>query len=243
MNSASFLDWFSSQTVSAWIVAACSIAGLMITLFIRKRPQRVVCREITKTSLVRIRESAKKKIVIFFKDKPVENLAQLETEIYNAGTEVIENIELTFKYPEGTKILDVPEITPNDIEVEIKDHQVQVKIPYLNPLRQHKHKPRVTMVVDGTVDNVQVIGGGKGWSTRQITFPTQRQLKFRLKLSVVLFFAVGLLVILFGRIMEIESYEVSKRTVLLALSCLVVVGGLYIWAIRSIILPVFRRIK
>jgi hypothetical protein len=85
------------------LIGATISAVVAITLFIikqwmdRKRPQRIICREIGRESLVRIRRKAEHKIDVKFDGKPVERLAQLEVEIFNAGASVIKDIRMTIE--------------------------------------------------------------------------------------------------------------------------------------------------
>ena len=240
MNLYSFFGWLLSEAGAGWIFG---ILVLLISIFARKKIQRVVCKEIGVTSVVRIKEILQEKITIHFNDKPVENLAQIENEIYNEGTKVIKDVVLTFKYPQGTKILDV---LPEKIEREpIEDRQVRVRIPYLNP-RRHKHKVRATMIVDGTAENIQVTGGGEGWSIRSITLPTTTQLKSRLIIYSVLMLAVGIsflpyIHIIVRPIFGIYPSKISARAFLVILPWLLPFFGLYFWTIRTMILLRQRR--
>jgi len=248
MSFQSFIKWLLSQAGAGWLVGIVSLIGLLV-IFAKKKAQRLVYKEIRTTSLVRIKETVREKIAVSFNNEPVENLAQIETEIYNEGTRVIKDILLTFKYPKGTKVLDVPsEVTPDDMKVEkvIEGRQVQVKIPYLNPLRQHKHKVRLATVVDGKVENIKVTGGGEGWSIRRIMLPSARRLTFRLGVISVLWFAFLVLSFPYSRIIVqgvfgIDPMEISVRAFLAFLPFIFAIFAVFVWGVRSIFLKMPRK--
>jgi hypothetical protein len=174
MGNHGLFAWLFSEAGAGWVFGVVSLIGLVLTLLSRKRPQRIICRELHKTSLVHVSDSAKAKIAVSFDDRPVEKLSQLELVIFNDGSEVVEDILLTFQFQESTKVLAVDyEVTPRNVDMTITPryaesggNQCNVEINFLNPQRPHKQQVKAYIVCDGTVDHARVAGGGKGWSLR-----------------------------------------------------------------------------
>ena len=192
MESKSFLDWLFSAAGAGWTVGIASLIGLLYTYLVRKRPNKLVCKEVSRTSLVKIREEVRDKIDVSFNNNPVKNLAQVEMDIFNKGSEVIKNILLTVKFSKNTRVLATSfEVVPENLAVtmdSIKSNQVKIKITFLNPIRPHKHRIKVNIVCDGDIEKYKVIGSGEGWSVQSLRFPSKKELKKRhLKTMAALF--------------------------------------------------------
>ena len=192
MEPKSFLDWLFSAAGAGWTVGIASLIGLLYTYLVRKRPNKLVCKEVSRTSLVKIREEVRDKIDVSFNNNPVKNLAQVEMDIFNKGSEVIKNILLTVKFSKNTRVLATSfEVVPENLAVtmdSIKSNQVKIKITFLNPIRPHKHRIKVNIVCDGDIEKYKVIGSGEGWSVQSLRFPSKKELKKRhLKTMAALF--------------------------------------------------------
>ena len=183
MEFKSFLDWLFSAAGGGWIVGIASLIGLLYTYLVRKRPNRLICKEVSRTSLVKIGKEVKDKIDVSFNNNPVKNLAQVEMDIFNEGSEVIRDILLTVKFSKNTRVLAKSfKVVPENLAVTtdfIKSNQVKIKIPFLNPIRPHKHRIKLNIVCDGDIEKYKVIGSGEGWSVQSLRFPSKKELKKR----------------------------------------------------------------
>lgn len=192
MESKSFLGWLFSEAGAGWIIGIVSLIGLLLSLLLRKRPNRLICKEVSRTSLVKIRKEVRDKIDVSFNNNPVKNLAQVEMDIFNKGSEVIRNILLTVKFSKTTRVLAKSfEVVPENLAVtmdSIESNQVKIKIPFLNPIRPHKHRIKANIVCDGDTEKYKVIGSGEGWSVQSLRFPSKKELeKRRWKTTAALF--------------------------------------------------------
>ena len=171
------------EVAAGWIVAAVAIIGLLLQWRARKRPRLLVCREVARMSLVSIKPKARDRITILFGDRPVANLAQLELDITNESNEVIRDIALAVKFHDDTRILDISYgAEPENLQVStqsIEANRAQVTIPFMNPNPEHKHRIRASIACDGSVEGVEVLGGGAGWSVRMRNLPTEKQARKR----------------------------------------------------------------
>jgi len=232
MESKSFLDWFFSAAGAGWTVGIVSLIGLLYTYLVRKRPNRLAFKEVSRTSLVKIKKEVRDKINVSFNNNPVKNLAQVETDIFNKGSEVIRDILLTIKFSKNTRVLATSfEVVPENLEVtmdSIKSNQVKIKIPFLNPIRPHNHRIKANIVCDGDIEKYKVIGSGEGWSVQSIRFPSKREsAKNYLKMIAALF--IEFLLTWFVYIPFIERYwgispsEYSLRAFLSTLPFILIV--------------------
>ena len=101
----SFLSWLFSEAGAGWVFGI--VSALLALLWRRRKTQRVVCKEVLRISLVRVRKRIRDRIAIFLDDEPIDNLAMLEMDIFNQGSEVIKDALLIFKLGEDTRILDI----------------------------------------------------------------------------------------------------------------------------------------
>lgn len=183
MESKGFLDWLFSEAGAGWIFGIVSLIGLLLSLLLRKRPNRLVCKEVGRTSLVKIRKEVRDNIDVSFNNEPVKNLALVEMDIFNKGSEVIRDILLTVKFSKNTRILATSfKVVPENLTVttdSIESNQAKIKIPFLNPIRPHKHRIKANIVCDGDIEKYKVIGSGEGWSVQSLRFPSKKELERR----------------------------------------------------------------
>jgi hypothetical protein len=179
MESKSFLDWLFSEAGAGWIFGIVSLIGLLLSLLLRKRPNRLVCKEVNRTSLIKIRKEVRDNIDVTFYKEPVKNLALVEMVIFNKGSEVIRDILLTVKFSKNTRVLATPlKVVPENLAVttdSIESNQVKIKIPFLNPIRPHKHRIKANIVCDGDIEKYKVIGSGEGWSVQSLRLPSKKE--------------------------------------------------------------------
>jgi len=232
MESKSFLDWLFSEAGAGWIFGIVSLIGLLLSLLLRKKPNRLVCKDVSRTSLVKIREEIRDKINVSFNNNPVKNLAQVEMEILNKGSEVIRDILLTVKFSKNTRVLDKSfEVVPENLAVttdSIGSNQIKIKIPFLNPFHPHKHRIKLNIICDGDIEKYKVIGSGEGWSVQPLGFPGKKEaLKNYWKAMAALFIEILFEWFVFVPLIErhwgISPSEWSLRAFLAALPFLLIV--------------------
>ncbi len=233
MNFHDFAGWLLSTAGAGWVFGFVTLATFLWALWRRRRPRRVVCKELGRTSLVRIRKSAREKIAISFDGKPVSRLAQVEIDVFNQGSEVVKDASVTFRFPESTMILDISyEAVPENLKVDVemvRGNEAEVRIPFLNPVRQHGDRVRMGFVCDGSVGQPKVVGGGEGWSVESAIRPSRMEVsrrmnKVMLAILVELPFLLGCGYLL-ERVWRIPRGEVSLRS-LATIGPVLVVPGL-----------------
>lgn len=223
MESISFLDWIFSEAGAGWIFGIVTLIGLLLSLYLRKRPNRLVCKEIGRISLVKIRKEVRDKIDVSFNNEPVKNLALVGMDIFKKGSEVIRDILLTVKFTENTRVLATYlEVVPENLAVttnSIESNQAKIIIPFLNPIRPHKHRIKVNIVCDGDIEKYKVIGSGEGWSVQLLRLPSKKELKRRFWIMICGVFIIFLLAtFIYSPFVEqhcgIPSTEISLRSFL-----------------------------
>lgn len=236
-----FLSWLFSDAGAGWFFGFASLIGLAYSVWTKKKPKRIVCRETGRFSLVRIRKGALERIAVFFDGERVEKLTQLEAEIVNEGSEAITDAALEFNFPDGTRILHFSwDAEPKTLEVAthmIAGNQIRVKMPFLNPTRDHGDRVRVIAVCSGSVDGTTVAGGGEGWSVSFVALPPLEYLRKRVIATQICLLATvvasAALTVASGRFWGIDTNDASPQSFYLFVPFLLVCG-LTMWAsIRS----------
>ena len=188
------LNWFFSDAGAGWVLGIVSLLGSLIGFLWmirnKSRPKVVVCRELDRISLLRISKSAKEKISIKFNKKTIQDLSQLRLEIYNDGSDFVEDVKLEIILEENTSILEASFIVdPKNFEsqMETKGNCAEIIIPFLNPIAHHKQKIIVSIVCDGDPGKIKIVGGGKGWSVFQIPLlsPKEQEKRARIEKATV----------------------------------------------------------
>lgn len=247
MEPKSFLDWLFSVAGAGWTVGIVSLISLLYTYLVRKRPNRLICKEVSRTSLVKIRKEVRDKIDVSFNKNPVKNLAQVEMDIFNKGSEVIRDILLTVKFSKNTRVLaKSSEVFPENLAItmdSIESNQVKIKIPFLNPIRPHKHRIKANIVCDGDIEKYKVIGSGEGWSVQSLRFPSKKELKKRLwKTNAALFIELLLAWFVYIPFIErhwgISSSEYSLRAFLTLLPFILIFLTTFWLGTKRYLLPV-----
>jgi hypothetical protein len=189
---------------AGWIAWVTTVVIFVITLWRnRRRPQKVVCRKRRVTSLVDVKKTVGTRIKVTLDNKVVQNLSLIEFDVVNAGITIINDIRILFNFDPSTKILDrrIKEhsVRAADFELHVgttEQNIEDIRIPYLNPYSEHRHKIFVGILCDGEVDDVTIIGGGPGWTIQhQQGTPNRTLLSAGLltALAACLTFVAGLL--------------------------------------------------
>jgi hypothetical protein len=207
------LDWKIVFAALGWMT---SIILFLIKLRSdRKQPQKIVCREIAQTSLVKIKKEALDHIEITFDGEPVDRLGYLEVDLFNSGNEIIKAASIRFEFPSGTRVLSQSaKVEPKQSQdyrigfTSTEKYVLDMVIPYLNPRKHHKQHVLVAFVCDGDVSDLRVSGGSEGWSIeyqvpmqRRMLDRNRRDLSFAISMIslIVMMAAFSIGVYIFGR--------------------------------------------
>jgi hypothetical protein len=215
-----FGRWFYTNAPAAWISAVIATVGFLLVLRSRKKPKRIIVRETKNTTLVTIWPSVRSNIELFYAGRKINNLAQVNVDIFNEGSEVIQRPSLAVVLPVGCNVLAaVLEPEEEGISHEINKNKVTVLLPYLNPVGDHNHVWKLSILADGDTTKLTVSGGGEGWSVQHTTLPSGELLaKWApalliglLGAMVFLFFYERYITIHFG----VGAFEISWRALVL----------------------------
>jgi hypothetical protein len=171
---ASSVAEFLRSATPAWIVAFAEVGLLYFTHRNRKKPSRIVVREVERSSLVRVRPQIRHSIKAEFNGKPALDLGQITLDFKNWGSEVIRDAKIGIDCPEGTTILRVlatnPDIVDPALVIDVRQsaNLVNVHIPFLNPAELDPPPFRLTIIMDGENQQVTVVGQGPGWTVKQV---------------------------------------------------------------------------
>ena len=237
--------WLYTNAPAAWISAAVATITSIILIRSRKKPRRVVIRELNNSSLIRIWPGVRGKVRMTFEDRPIDGLGQIEGEIFNEGSDAIQNPTITLRLPKKSTVLAVS-VSPADFEVEstIDANTVSIRLPYLNAVGDHKQVLKVSVLVDGETKPLRASGSGEGWSVRLVALANPRRVLYQ---SVALAFLAGLSLggtYKYGRYIErhygVPIDEVSWRAFFYDSPALVVLLVLFFISNRHL-LPSIRR--
>jgi len=235
MESKSVLGWLFSSGGAGWIFG---VATILLYILRRKRPNRLVCKEVNRTLLIKIRKEVRDNIDVTFYKKPVKNLAMVQMVIFNQGSEVIKDILLTVKFLKDTKVLSVfSERDSEDLEMTtdpIESNQAKIKIPFLNPINPHKHRIKANILCDGDIQKYEVIGSGEGWSVQLFSIPNKKEIRKKLYIMCILLIIEALLLNFFylpfvERHWGITNTEISLRSLLATLPFLFILSATFLW--------------
>jgi hypothetical protein len=159
------VDWLASGDASGWAAFVLLLGTNAFTWLRRTRPSRLVFRETLNVRPVFVAAAVRQKISIRFNGEPVESLAQLDAELYNAGTATIKKPAITVHFPENTRVLDVS-ITEGTEGMNVipGNGWAVIELPFLNSYRHHTHVVRITFLLTGQAEPISVAGAGEGWS-------------------------------------------------------------------------------
>lgn len=164
----SLWEWLVGEAGGAWIVGTLGLIVGISQYALRVRPRRLVITEGGLSSVLLIDPAFRDKIVASFEGVQVQTLSQLEATLSNSGNDTISEPVFTVSVPKARVLAaDVAgEFGGAKANIEVGDHSVRVKLPYMNA-RQHRHKVLFRLVVDGSLDSVSFCGGGQGWSVSE----------------------------------------------------------------------------
>lgn len=109
-------------------------------------------------------------ITVLYRGVEVKNLRTVIIELFNNGSEVIKDVSLTIKVASPSKLLALNAVSAAstdgsaDPEYAHDESGGLVQIPYVNAYRSHKQTHLISMVIDGSVLDFTVHGGGENWS-------------------------------------------------------------------------------
>src|SRR5260370_42262484 len=149
------------------IAPAAGLSALRVAVAVclafrsRKKPRRLVVREVRNSSVVRIWPSVRHKIKMEFEDRTIKSLAQVEAEVFNEGSETIEGPNFTLTLPDGCVVLDIA-ASPEEFQAGtvIDSHSVSISLPYLNAVREHKQVVKLSVLADAHTDPIKVSVSG-----------------------------------------------------------------------------------
>lgn len=237
-ESSAVVQWFYTNAPAAWLSAVIALFSLTFVLVARKRPNRVLVRLISASSLVKIWSGVKEKIALTFEGKNVTALGLLEFTIANTGSDAIKQASITFTIPSSSQILGV-QITPSDCQATctIDQNRFTVLMPYLNPHRDHYQVFDVTALVDGQLEPISVSGIGEGWSARYQGLPTDRQLKRNRRVLIMLLFLFGAITFFYMKLIEqyfgVPGNEYSLRSAVASLPLVIGMIGVSVLSYRT----------
>jgi hypothetical protein len=232
-----WIRWFYSNAPAAWISALIAVLSLLYVLRTKRKPRRLVIREMGKSSLIRISPSVRGKINISFAGVPIGALGQIDIDVFNAGSEAIQQAEFAIVLPEETAILDAhvaPEDTKANLQTE--ENKLTIRLPYLNSFTEHRQVLTLSILVDGKTSPIRVRGAGDGWSVLHLTLPSRRRDLLREITYLVALLLTTIVALWYmrwiGARYHIGDREVSWRAFRLllppALLCFIV-AGLVVW--------------
>lgn len=168
-----WLHWIYTNAPAAWISALIATISLLVVLRSRKKPRRIVVKELRNSSVVTIDESIRTRVAVKFDDKPVNSLAQVEIEMFNEGSEAIKEAPVKLTFPNGCRLLNAS-LSPAQANHRIKfadPHTIEMYLSHLNSFAQHKEVISVSVLADGKTTPIIAEGSGVDWSVRRTTLP------------------------------------------------------------------------
>jgi hypothetical protein len=187
----SISHWLQTNAPAAWISATAALITLLFVLRSRKKPRKLVFREIRNSSVITISPAIRDRIQIRFDNRGVQSLGQIEAEIRNTGSEPILNPSFTLVVPPESTILSASMAPGLDVDSSIQVNKVTSKWPYLNSVRDHGHVLKFSILVDGPTKIASVTGGGEGWSVKFEPKRSRRIEKYFITVQLVFFALAG----------------------------------------------------
>lgn len=238
-------QWLYTNAPAAWISAAVAAFSLLFVVITRKKPRRLVMRELGSSSLVNIQRHVRKRILVLFDDAQVANLSQIDIEMFNQGTEAISNPIVRIELPAKTKVINVAIDPPMEsADVQIFGSAVVVKLPYINAYKDHGEIRVLSVLADGAAEPIIVRGNGEGWSVRHLPLPSKIAVRRQLRFMTVSMFPIVALMI-FYLTFAVSTFGLSENgfnvRALLALLPILVPMGVYTFYIYKLFNRVFRR--
>lgn len=172
----------------------------------RTRPQYLVCEEKARTSLEVI-EEAREETEIRYGGSKVARLSLEKLRLFNQGPEVLKGADFTVRLNPEVKIVGIPpckilpegegEIVSPWQEQPPNQNEKNFRVDYLNPFKPYKQEVLIELICDGEITEVDVFGGGPGWSVKFWSLEEKKRTRGNIG-SIVFAFAVIGIVGVFG---------------------------------------------
>lgn len=182
-------------------------------------------------SFLNVGPALRSRIAITFDGKPISDPRVIGYEIYNEGSDTIENAAFTITLPAGAVVLSaatVPDECESKGEAGAPENIVRVSIPYLNPFHVHKQLVRLLVFVDGETRPARVAGSGEGWSVRYSPLPGRKQMRKLYLIPAAAGLLIGSMLPLYlryvQRILKIEPPQAEGKVILVTLPLLGLFG-------------------
>ena len=194
---------FGDEAVAGLIAAILTaVVAYWIYQKGKHKPNIIICEQQSEIQLIRY--GLAEELPFLYGSEELQKPWIIRLFLTNIGsTEILEPV-ITFKIRKSAKILKPRfQISPNreitNSKINQKSNQeVAIKLDYLNPIKPHKETLKVDLICDGIVENLEVLGSGKGWS---VQFKALKQ-AVRIAFSYTI---IGLLLIGFSTIYLIFS--------------------------------------
>jgi len=167
------------------IISAVVGAGLGAILhwyFTRKRPQYLVCEEVSRTTLLEVPKEAKK-ANIRYGDTEVDRLSLSRLRLFNAGDSAIENAAFVLRLKGVKQILDTRfKTVPESLVEKIREvdqgeisgrigfvfNETAVCINYLKPFKLYREEISIEIICDGEITSVTApkVGEAREWGLK-----------------------------------------------------------------------------
>lgn len=181
-------------------VAGATVTGavaLIIWWLNRKRPNQLEVREVELTSLLKVGETIRPRIIATLDGQPIANLSQIEVAIMNRSLETIKDIAITFRFPQRTTVLECELSGVGGERRIVAPDELTVTIPFLNAYRHHGDVVVAKILCDGEADAFTVAGRGDGWSARRTSIDSI--IRFHFTITLGIFASVFIAMVLYMR--------------------------------------------
>ena len=216
--------WFYSTAPAAWTTALIAVGTLIFNYIRRRRPSRILIREIQNSSLLSVPDVIRDEIEVTFEKRPIQQVGEIFVQIFNDGSETIRQPKFFLTLPQNANILAAHAFRPceGQLKYAIKGNTVGLTLDFLNPVREHKHRLAVVILADGDTKNVTATGSGEGWSVRYEPLPsTTRQMKIGIATGF-LSGAIGSACVTYLRHLEHAGTKPTHTTLLAILGTMII---------------------
>ncbi|MDQ3802540.1 MAG: hypothetical protein M3416_01600 [Acidobacteriota bacterium] len=217
-----------------------SLVAFIATVYNRKRPNRLVINELRKARLIDVRDEVGDKVQITYSGKPVEILWQVNLEIFNEGVDAIKGAEISCSLPEGVNILEISLISSTGAlpaETNISENKATIKLPYVNPYREHQHVIKLSINTDHEVGAIRFEGAGGGWSVRHAPLLTEKQESKVVLISVMALFGSAGISFILATLWGVTFREINLKTILVMLPVFIVA----VVSVRKVVKGRYRK--
>jgi hypothetical protein len=239
------VPWIFTEGGAGWTFGIISLLVAIGTAIYRRRPHRVIFRDIETASLINVGPDIRERIKVSYEGGEIQSLGFVKGELSNPGADVIRNASIEISVPPNSRILDVSVLSSLGAckpVIKANHHSSTIAIPFLNPYAGHHHVLIFRILYDGSPRKLNITGSGPGWSLKRIPVGGPQAKRWQVIAS-----SAGLLgLILWSRFWYIpwlqQTYGISESEISLRalLSTLPVIVPLLLWAVW-LIQPSLRR--